>query len=278
MLLKHLTAVEGSSSVICAGNMKREAGFSGFPRKKRRHAPASLMRSRAGPARVPRKCCLGGRSLLGPRQLRGRNVKVNLIRLLTVKGHVYVRQEGLRRSLVWLLSNCTKPKRFAVFVYDIGKPLSDAESDPDIEVRHVSSETLRAIRESDASLPVEFFYDTIYGFSTCFLTFFEAKLAMVTWVALPGEYNPYFKLRSGEVEVNQIYILPQFRSLPLSLALIRVSTRARRVWLKEQGYKREYARIELSQGAWMRLVEDTGYQRIGTLTHFLFYCPKFQAV
>ncbi len=170
----------------------------------------------------------------------------------------------------WFLSSAFVPQRFIVFAFDVPESPPCVEGDPEIEVRQAALEDLRKLREARPSLPVEFFYDEIYGLRTCFLTFFQRKVAGITWLALPGEYNRYFDLGRREAEVFQIYVLPEFRSLPHSLSLVRLSASVRLRWLQDHGYETEYARVPATSPVWSRIVEASGYRRVGVIHQFAF--------
>jgi len=198
-----------------------------------------------------------------------------MFRLAVIKALALLRQEGVTRAVAWVLSSAFRVQRFTVFECDVRQTLPPIPRDPEIEVKLATPEELRQLRRSHPSLPVAFFYDEIYGLSTCFLTFFQRRVAKVDWLALPGEYNRYFDLQPGEAEVFQVHVLPEFRSLPLSRSLNRNSQAARLRWLLDHGYEREYARVPATIPTWSRIV-GARYRRVGTLTHFAFCCPKFR--
>ncbi len=189
---------------------------------------------------------------------------------------ILLRQEGVKRAAAWLLSSALVPQRFIVFASEVLEPSPCVEGDPDIEVRQATPEELRKLREADPSLPAEFFFDEIYGLRTCFLTFFQGRVAGITWLALPGEYNRYFDLGRGEAEVFQIYLLPEYRSLPLSLSLGRLSASVRLRWLHDRGYETVYARVPATSPGWSRVVEASGYRRVGMIRQFAFLGSKFK--
>lgn len=198
-----------------------------------------------------------------------------MLRLAITKILILLRQEGLRKTAAWFLSNLLRVQRFIVFESEIRGPLPSIQEDPDIEVRQATPENLQSVRQSHPSLPVEFYYDKVYGLRTCFLAFFQGRVAGVSWLSLPGEYNRYFDLQPGEAEGFQIYVLPEFRSYPLSRSLWRRTAYVQQQWLQAHGYRRLYARVPEANREWSRIV-NRRYERIGMITHCAFYCPKFR--
>ena len=168
------------------------------------------------------------------------------------------------------------PQRFVVYEYDLRGPLPRIGAEPNVEVRLATSDDLKRLRQANPSLPVEFFYDEIYGLSTCFLTFVQGKLAKIDWESLPSEFNRHFHLGPGEAEVFQIYILPEFRRVYLGRAFGRISTHHRLSWLKNHSYEREYDRVARSNRVLCAVLARYGYRRVGAITHLAFYCPKFK--
>ncbi len=172
----------------------------------------------------------------------------------------------------WFARGVFKAQRFIVYEYDLQGPLPPIEYERGVEVKQATREDLLRLRQSKPSLPVEFFYDEIYGLSTCFLTFVDGELAKIVWLSLPGEFNRHFDLRGGEAEVFQVYVLPEFRHLALGVKTASCELK----WLKDRRYTRAYARLDGSRRAWRHRAENVGYRMIGTITHFAFFCPKFR--
>lgn len=188
------------------------------------------------------------------------------------KALVLLKQEGLRKTAAWFLKSLVMPQRFIVLEYNLRGTLPAIQISWDLEVRQVTREELKKFKQSSPSLPVEFFYDEIYGLSTCFLTFVHGEVARVVWLSLPGEFNRHFTLMPGEAELFQVYVLPKFRLLGINHKTYLYHLK----WLKDHGYHRVYARVESSMRAWRQKMEQFGYERIGAITHFAFYCPKFR--
>ena len=201
---------------------------------------------------------------------------MNVFGFVGAKALIVVRQHGLKSAAGWLLSNAFTPQRFTVFEYTVPHAAIETPKDPEIEVRQATPEELCRLRASHPSLPVEFFYDRIYGLRTCLLALYQGRVAGVEWFSLPGDYNRYFDLEPGEAEIFQLYVMPEFRSLPLVRSLIRLLAGVRRRWMQDRSVTHLYARVKLSERALASILLAAGFRRVGHLTHFAFYCPKFR--
>jgi hypothetical protein len=175
----------------------------------------------------------------------------------------------------WLAANLLTPGRFLVLARDLQMPLPSEVPSPGIEAHAASAADLRSVR-SHGRLPTEFFFDRIYGLSTCFLAFVRGQVACVEWLSLPGEFNRYFDLRPDEAEIFQSYVLPPYRSPVLGHAVARRARLARFRWLRERGYAVELARVAVSNRPLQRVLRAYGYRPIGQATPFAFHRARFR--
>jgi hypothetical protein len=186
------------------------------------------------------------------------------------------RLRGLRGAAGWLLTSLCRPQRFEVFVFDLGQPLPPPPAWPGVEVRQLGLAELEALRQRDHSLPVELWYDRIYGLRVCFAAFAEGELAGISWICLPSEPNPFLALRPDEAEVFQTSVLPRFRASSLVYNLSGLTWVCCWRWLAESGFARVYARVPTEQQAWCRGLRYVGFEPVGRLTQRAWSRPRFQ--
>ena len=117
---------------------------------------------------------------------------------------------------------------------------------------------------------MECFQDEIDSVETCAVALFKEEVAGLIWVYSPDDMSRLFVLQEGEAELNNGYVLPEYRGKGLFGDLLTFSCR----WLQERDYKTVYAMVHSTNVASLKAFRKTGFQDLGSVKHFLLFRPK----
>jgi len=182
---------------------------------------------------------------------------------------------NIMASLVKILYyNIIKKNRFAIFEFDLTQEFAGPSLDPkQYEIRVIDCDELARVIEGKKDLPREFYMNEIDGVRYCALVTAGERIGHISWIYLKGDKDRWFDLKDDEAYVNYSYTFPEFRGV----AFFPEALRASAVWLKDRKYRRIIMDVHeetIFMINSMKKVKEV--KRIGTLTHWFLYRPKFK--
>ena len=141
------------------------------------------------------------------------------------------------------------------------------------EVRVIDCDELGKVIAGKNDLPREFYMNEIDGVRYCVLVTAGEKLGHISWIYLKGDKDRWFNLKEDEAHVNYSYTYPGFRGV----AFFPEALRASALWLKNRNYRRIIMDVHeetIFMINSMKKVKEV--KRIGTLTHWFLFRPKFK--
>jgi hypothetical protein len=177
--------------------------------------------------------------------------------------------------LMVLYYNTIRINRFIIDEFDLTKDFQGPSLDPTkFDIRVMDYKELSVAIACRENLPREFGMHDIHGVKYCTLITSENKICHISWIYLNGDKNRCLDLAIDEAQVNYSFTFPEFRGLALFPQALLASAE----WLKQRGYKRII--MAGHEGTiFMRnsLNKIEGVKRIGTLTQWFLYRPKFRS-
>jgi len=160
--------------------------------------------------------------------------------------------------------------KFIVFYRDLSRELEVIDVDPSITLRQVTLSELDALRRTCAALPPDFYCDLSHKFKTPCVALVDGKLAAILWIVSPEEHSRFLELKSGDVEYNYSYVLPEFRGKRLAGLLISFMINL----CQQRGLKRMFAVVSATNIPQFKQMLDLGFVPVEALTHFGLKRPK----
>lgn len=183
-----------------------------------------------------------------------------------------MRQRGVRNTLYWAAFGYLKPNRFCIFAKDLARvdrvPLA-----PVATYEMWDAERVARWRRGRTGLPPELFQDAIDGARTCAVAQVDGEIAGFIWLYRTAEASRLFDLGDGEAELNYGAVLQPYRRHGLFRGVLLSAS----WWLADRGYHTVYASVHSSNGPSLRAFEAAGFRRVGMVSHFGLYRPKYRA-
>jgi hypothetical protein len=173
-----------------------------------------------------------------------------------------------------LYYNIVKVNHFAIFEFDLGQEFLGPSLDPEYyKISVMDHRELARCIAGHGDLPREFLMHSIDGVRYCVVVTSGEHIAHISWIYLKGDVNRWFDLADDEAHCNYSFTFPEFRGKRLHSQAVLASAE----WLK----KRSYRRILMDANTETTFVLNSakkidGIKRIGTLTHWFLYRPKFR--
>jgi ribosomal protein S18 acetylase RimI-like enzyme len=186
---------------------------------------------------------------------------------------VSVKQRGFRTTVYWAAFGYLKPNRFSIFAKDI-RGVGHAPLPPTATYRVWDAARVAAWRRGRPDLPPELFQDAIDGVPACAVALVDGEIAGFIWIYRSGDASRLFNLHDGEAEVNYGAVLEPYRKLGLFRGVLLSACD----WLAARGSHTVYAGVHSSNGPSLRAFDAAGFRRIGRVSHFALYRPKYQPI
>lgn len=121
--------------------------------------------------------------------------------------------------------------------------------------------------------PRELFMHEIDGVEHAIAIFKDDQIAHISWIYLKGDRNRWFELADDEAQLNYSYTFTHFRGQGLfPHALLYAAN-----WLQIRGFRRLWMEVHMETQFMMRSLQKVPrMQKVGTLTHWCIYRPKFR--
>jgi hypothetical protein len=173
-----------------------------------------------------------------------------------------------------LYMNTVKINRFAIFEWDLRKDFDAIQTIPkEYEIKIIDYKELQRYLPRDKYLPREFYMNAIAGLKHCVVAIKDNEIVHIDWIYMAGEKNRFFDIKSDEAHINYGFTFPEHRRRGLNIQKHFEAAR----WLKEKNMKRILYAVH-EDTIYMRrgLEKIRNIRRVGTLTHWFIYRPKFR--
>jgi len=181
-----------------------------------------------------------------------------------------LKSSGIRRTVNEFITGYFTVNHFIVLYRNLKKPVNSEFKRKEIEMRKISLSELQSLRKDMPDLPMQFYCDEIYNFSTPFIAFIDGKLAAIHWVVLPGETSRFLNMKEGDVELNYNTVLPQYRGSRVAGELIMYIIKS----YTDSDSKRMFGICNVLNIPIWKQAQNAGFEPVEILTHFGFYRPK----
>jgi hypothetical protein len=170
--------------------------------------------------------------------------------------------------------NIVKKNRFAIFELDLQKELESVSLDPkQFSVRVIDYKELGSMIAGKDNLPREFFMNEIDGVRYCVVVISADRIGHISWIYLKGDKDRWFDLTDEEAHVNYSFTFGEFRGMAFFPQALLASAE----WLKARKYRRILMDVHEETVFMLNSMKKIkSVDRIGTLTHWFVYRPKFR--
>jgi len=173
-----------------------------------------------------------------------------------------------------LYYNIFKLNRFAIFEFDLKQefrgPSLDAQR---FSIKIMGHEELRKLTIDMKNLPREFEMHEIDGVRHCVVIMAGDRMGHISWIYLKGDRDRWFDLDDDEAHVNYSFTFPEFRGM----AFFPHALFACAEWLKARNYQRILMDVHEETIFMLKSMKKIeGVERIGTLSQWFIYRPKFR--
>ena len=172
-----------------------------------------------------------------------------------------------------LYYNIIKKNRFAIFELDLTQEFAGPSLNiKNYQVSVMTFEELARLIAGKKNLPREFYRHEIDGVRHCALVMAGDRIGHISWIYLKGDKDRSFDLKDDEAHVNYSFTFPGFRGVSFFPEALRASA----VWLKDRNYRRIIMDVHEETTFMINSMQKIKeVKRIGTLTHWFLYRPKF---
>ena len=162
----------------------------------------------------------------------------------------------LRTKIYW-------EAQFVRFHVDLEQwPITTPSSRPGVEAREGTFDELRRFRESQASLPIQFYADVTHGARRFYLGLVNGRIGHISWVYSEGDHVRQMTLGPGDIMLEGAYTFSDARGQGLLSAVERAALNDAR----REGRKHAYTHVSTDNRASLRGVWKTGFRPAGLLT------------
>ena len=181
-------------------------------------------------------------------------------------------QRGIWATLYWAAFGYLRPNRFVVLARNLSAEDISWTPRAGVTLDLWEASALRTWRENRQGLSPEFFQDEIDGVDTCAVVLVKGQLAGLIWIYPPYDPSRLFRLQDGEAELNNGYVLPEYRGMGLFKDILSLAC----CWLRDQGCRVAYAGVHSANAPSLRAFRNVGFRDIGSVWNFLLFRPKFR--
>ena len=127
--------------------------------------------------------------------------------------------------------------------------------------REASLDELRRFRASYPGLPLQFYADVTHGARRVYVGLVDGTIAHVAWVYAHDDHVRHMRLAPGEIIVEGLYTLPEFRGL----GLVATTAHALLADAKLEGKRVAYVHVAIDNHAALRGVRKAGFCPVATI-------------
>lgn len=169
--------------------------------------------------------------------------------------------------------NLIKINKFIIYEFDLTQSFdSPSLNKPEWEIKVIYYKELEKYLPKGKHLPREFKMYEIDGVKYCVLILKNTQISHIHWIYMKGDQNRWFDLKDEEASINYAFTFHDFRGQGLFPQAILASAR----WLKKKGFiKILEAPHEGTISTIKSFHKIPNLKKVGTLTHWCFYRPKF---
>ena len=173
-----------------------------------------------------------------------------------------------------LYYNIVKKNRFAIFELDLTQKFESPSLDPQhYNVRVMDYKELASLIAGKENLPREFYMHEIDGVRYCVIITSGDRIGHISWIYLKGDQDRWFDLLNEEAHVNYSFTFSEYRGM----AFFPQALLAAAEWLKARKYQRILMDVHMETIFMLNSMKKiNGVRRIGTLTQWFVYRPKFR--
>jgi L-amino acid N-acyltransferase YncA len=132
-----------------------------------------------------------------------------------------------------------------------------------------TAERLARWRQDRPDLPTQFHQDRIDGVDLCAVAVEDGVVLGLIWIYRPEHYSRMFRLRPGEVELNQGFVLPQHRKRGLFTGVLDFAC----VEMARRGFHTAYAAVHEANGPSLGAFTGAGFLPRGAIRHVFLFRP-----
>jgi ribosomal protein S18 acetylase RimI-like enzyme len=185
---------------------------------------------------------------------------------------VSLRQRGVTQTLYWGAFGFLRPNRFHVLARDLSG-IHRAAPCPEALVAEVwDARAVQSYRRTRSRLPPEFYQDEIDGVEMCSVVREGGTVAGLIWIYRTEDASRLFRLRETEAELNNGFVLPEFRGR----GIFKLSIDAACDWLRDQDCRVVYAMVHTENHPSKAAFEGVGFRPVATVRHFLLHRPAYR--
>jgi GNAT superfamily N-acetyltransferase len=184
------------------------------------------------------------------------------------------RVSGLRGVLALARSKLYWHGRFVRFHVDLETwRAAGGSPGPGVEVRRGTLAQLARHRRRLPGLPRQFYMDHTHGFDGHYLGLVDGRIGHITWVLTSAHDPLQMRLGPGDIMLDGVYTLPEFRGRGLLAAVERVILDD----AKRQGRRHAYTHVSHDNVASLRGVMKAGFHPVGVLDwRWVLGTPRFR--
>jgi len=151
--------------------------------------------------------------------------------------------------------------RFIVFVHDLETQCNVRIAVQNLVISNPSEKELDDIR-NNIELPREFFCDQTYGASKCYLALIDNRPAYIHWVFDCRHSSRFLRIQNGDVEVNYMLTLPDYRRQGLCVNVLNQTVNN----MKAEGKNRVFCVVHDRNIASIKAVKKAGFREYTQVT------------
>ena len=170
--------------------------------------------------------------------------------------------------------NLIKINRFIIFEWNLTQEIEKApDISTDFEIKILNYKEIGMFIKNWDFLPREFYMHEIDGVINCVAAIKNGQIVYICWIYLEGDRNRFFNLKAGEAHFDYAFTFREYRRFGLNAQ----SHLKAAEWLKGLNIKRALIGVHEDTIYMLRSLEKIrNIKRIGTLTHWFIYRPKFK--
>ena len=130
-----------------------------------------------------------------------------------------------------------------------------------ITAREATLDELRRFRTSRPGLPLQFYADVTHAARRVYVGLVDGTIAHVAWVYTQDDHIRHMRLAPGEIIIDGLYTLPEFRGL----GLLAATEHALLADAKLEGKRVAYALVAIDNHASLRGFRKAGFSPVGTV-------------
>lgn len=186
---------------------------------------------------------------------------------------VGVRQRGVMQTVYWGAFGFLRPNRFHVLAHALSDGDRPRTGPSGLSAEIWDARAVQTYRRSRSRLPPEFYQDEIDGVEMCSVVRAGDEVAGLIWIYRTEDASRLFRLRETEAELNNGFVLPEFRGR----GAFKVSIVKACEWLRDQDCRVVYAMVHTDNHPSKAAFEGVGFKSIATVRHFLLHRPAYRA-